>query len=613
MSNWNNLPVEILAEIMGLVLDNDKTKAFMLRCMLVSKHWSMVSRTIIYKSVTLRKSSQFEPFVTSMLHSSNGQLVKQIQLSYDDEYQLELNLGRLFKFCPNITSLEQPRYKKSSFFAKLLLEVLAGNGTKLRRIPPYDSSDPDDIRVYGHVTYALKDTLEDIYLSDYFLTKITFEQNNTLNELQMYKSLKSICFKLESHSNLFTVLEKIQYCYSLISVRILADWDDDVEKHLGIVEPLHLQSLSNVRYLQISKMLTISSTLVQYVLRLFPNLKSLEYADDYSQSILHNNRVQRLSAEEWGHFKTQGMEIPNELWIQFLTYVASMRVCTIPYLFVKDVEVFAKVPNLYENLHISADEWLPELDKDFKVYFGIFYNTNDKSNIRSMYQKDNYTPHIVLKCDRKTHFVNCPKKNTIKTLGSNLKASDFDAGSQGDAIIPLDVDIKNSVEDNLRFIFENQDSVKPIRSLGRIQFRYCEFDEDYLCQLSSRLPSTLQFVAFIDSFVHSHKFHSSLLYDVIDMPNTSFSTLLWKSEISYEPASKVSMNNQLVVSSSIEFEASIVDDVVQTIDIRCFDIKRLVIKLPGLRFLLHPEEPPIICDDDSGMDVDDFSVFYSDF
>ncbi|KAI7887769.1 uncharacterized protein EV154DRAFT_330819 [Mucor mucedo] len=394
MSNWNKLPIKILTEIIDLALENDETNTFMLQCMLISKHWFMISRAVLYRNVTLRESSQFEPFVTSMLHSSNGQLVKQFQLLYDDQQQLELNLGRLFKSCPNITCLEQPRYKKSSFFAKLLLEVLAGNGTKLRRIPPYDSSDPDDICVYGHVTYALKDTLEDIYLSDYFLTKITFEQNEALNELQIYKNLKSICFKLENHSNLFTVLEKIQYCCSLSSVRILADWDDDdVEKHLGIVEPLHLQSLCNVRYLQISEMLTISSTFIQYVLRLFPNLKSLEYANDYLQSIFYKNRVQRLSAEEWGHFKTQGMEIPNELWIQFLTYVASMRVCTIPYLFVRDIEIFFKVPNLYENLQISADEWLPELDRDFEVYFSIFYNTNDKSNIRSMYQKQLYTPY----------------------------------------------------------------------------------------------------------------------------------------------------------------------------------------------------------------------------
>ncbi|KAI7887770.1 uncharacterized protein EV154DRAFT_330829 [Mucor mucedo] len=514
MSNWNNLPVEILAEIVDLALDSDETNTFMLQCMLISKQWSMVSRSIIYKSVTLCKSSQFEQFVTSMLNSSNGQLVKKVSLLYDDQNQLELNLGRLFKSCPNIISLNQSRYKKSSFFAKLLLEVLTGSGTKLRRIPAYDFKDPSNIRVYGYATYALKDTLECMRLYDHLTTKSTFEQNEALNQLQMYKNLKSIRFELKNHSNLFTVLEKIQYCHSLSSVRILADWDDDdVEKHLGIVEPLHLQSLSNVRYLQISEMLTISSTLIQYVLRLFPNVKSFEYADNYNPDIFHRNRVQRLSAEEWERFNTQGIEIPNELWIQFLTYVASMTICTIPHLFVKDIEVFFDVPNLYENLQILADDWLPQFDRDFKVYFGIFYNTTDEKNIRNMHQKENYKRHIVLNCDKKIRLVDCPKINAIKTLGPNLKALDFDAGSQRD----VDGNIENSVEANLfdlisdycphldtlwvtdsTFHHKKQHTVKPIRSLERIQFRYCQFDEDYLCQLSSRLPSMLQFAIFLD-------------------------------------------------------------------------------------------------------------------
>ncbi|KAI7887789.1 uncharacterized protein EV154DRAFT_484773 [Mucor mucedo] len=588
--------------------------------MLISKHWYMVSRTIIYRNVTLREISQFELFVTSMFNSSSGQLVKQVELLFDDKHQLELNLGRLFKSCPNITSLKQAELKKGSFYAKLLLEVLTGSGTKLKRMPAYDFTHPHTVRKYGHATYALKDTLEHIHLCDYSTTKATFKQNETLNQLPIYKNLKSI------------------------------------KKHLGIAEPFHLQPLFNVRSLKIGEMLTINSTLTQYVLHLFPNVKSFKYADGDSEDIFHQNSVQQSSPEEWERMNTQGIEIHNELWIQFLTLVASMTVCTIPFLFVKDVEVFSKVPNLYENLHIIMDERTSELDRDLKIYYGIFYNTTGKNNIRNMHQKDNYARHIVLHSDRKICLVDCPKINAIKALGPNLKALDFDAGSQGDVDIRLDADIENSVEGNLfdlisdycpyldtlwvadsTFHHKKQHTVKPIQSLERIKFRYCKFDEDYLCQLSSRLPSRLQIVAFINSSIRNKEFGMSSLYDVINMPNTSFSTLLWKSEfyddlydepdlkdreIFYIKLTKnktspvfykISTNNQLAVSSFLEFETSKGNNIVQTIDIRCFDIKMLAIKLPFLQSLLRIEEQPIICDDKSYMDLPDFSLFYSDF
>ncbi|KAG2210599.1 hypothetical protein INT47_002541 [Mucor saturninus] len=147
-----------------------------------------------------------------------------------------------------------------------------------------------------------------------------------------------------------------------------------------------------------------------------------------------------------------------------------------------------------------------------------------------------------------------------------------------------------------------QDTVKPTQSLKRIQLRHCEFDEDYLGQLSSRLPSMLQFATFIGC-----SFGDSLMWST-DLDTDDKETVFIK--VTKNKATsvfyKVSTNKLLAVSSFLEFETSKDDYMAHTID-----IKKLAIKTPFMQFLLT-DEPPIICDDKSYMNSPDFSLFYSD-
>ncbi|KAI7894994.1 uncharacterized protein EV154DRAFT_575998 [Mucor mucedo] len=274
-----------------------------------------------------------------------------------------------------------------------------------------------------------------------------------------------------------------------------------------------------------------------------------------------------------------------------------MTDCAIPYLFVKDVEVFSKIPNLYENLQVLADDWLSEFDTDFKVYFGIFYNTTGKNEIRNMHQKDNYTRHIVLNCDRKTRLVDCPKKNAIKTLGPNLKALDFDAGSQGDAIIPLDADIKNSVEDNLFDLISD----------------YCPRLDTLWDESNSRIADLMKItcVSCLAAVTPPFSYSSDVEHRPRSRRQRKVITKVTKRKAT-SVFYKVSTNKLLVGSSFLEFEASKDDYMAHTIDIRCFDIKKLAIRTSFMQFLLLTDEPPINCDDKSYMDSPDFSLFYSD-
>ncbi|KAG2210600.1 hypothetical protein INT47_002542 [Mucor saturninus] len=282
MSNWGSLPAEILAEIIDLALNDYRTKRTVkLQCLFICKHWSMVGRTIIYKNVVLHKEEQFEPFVASMLNSPNGQFFKDLSLLYNEESHIEFGLSQLFKACPNLTGLSTMSRKKSSFYTKILSELVVRNGINLKSIPTNDCEDLESFRAYGYATLVLKDTLQGIFFSDYLLDKSTFYQNEGLNRLGIFKNIEWISVRLEDHSNIFRVLEKMQCCPSLTSMYIATEHPElAIKKDLNIAEPFNLQPLTNVSRVEISELITPTTRLLQYILQLFPNATSLEFTNN---------------------------------------------------------------------------------------------------------------------------------------------------------------------------------------------------------------------------------------------------------------------------------------------------------------------------------------------
>ncbi|KAI7887766.1 uncharacterized protein EV154DRAFT_605347 [Mucor mucedo] len=644
MSNWALLPTEILAEVIDYALSESKTKkAFQKHCMLICKDWSIVSRTALYNHVTLHKEAQFEPFLASLTGSINGQLVKELELHYNEE-NLESALGRLLKSCPNLSLLLVQKAMKSSFFEKLLLEIAAGNGTKLRSIPFYDPRDLDTIDVYGNATYALKDRLEHLRIWDYKLNKTAFYQNETLNRLGMYRNLQSIIFQLQDHSNIFKVFEMIQYCPTLTSVKIVAITADfKTGKDVDIAEPFNLQPLVNVQELEISETITITARIIQYILLLFPNLTTFLYGQSYTSW----RSLQQNSASVLSSFKAQGLGIPTELWVQFFKFMHKIDICQVSVLFIKDyVELFSKVPYVCENLDIIYADFYGE-DVELEPYFNIFYNDNSDMHIRNMYQEGELARRIVFKNVGREYYAAWPHDGVLQTLGHNIKALNVRVGTPAEIGV-RGTGVESMVEENLfnlicdncqtldtlwvsRGTFNNpiQDSTRSLQHLELIQFDYCNFDQYFLSSLSTHLPPKLKFVIFLRCTVIA-PMNSAEFFTTIDMPNTLFDYLLWKSPDADEPVEetvylkitkreatsyyyKISIDNQLAMSSFEDFEASKNNPSVETVDIRCLDIEKLIFKRSEVHFILFPKKEPVIGDEYEFMALREFHNFYDNY
>ncbi|KAI7894997.1 uncharacterized protein EV154DRAFT_496665 [Mucor mucedo] len=647
MSNWGSLPAEILAEIIDLALNDYSTKGtFKLHCLLICKHWSLVGRTIIYKNVILDKEDQFEPFVASMLNSPNGQFVKDVSLLYNEENQLEFGLSQFFEACPNLTMLSTRSRKKSSFYAKLLSELVAGNGINLKSIPANDCEDLESFRAYGYATLVLKDTLQGIFFSDYHLDKSTFYQNEALNRLGIFKNLEWISLRLEDHSNVFKIFEKMQCCPSLTSVYIATEHPElATKKDRNIAEPFNLQPLTNVSKVEISELITPTTRLIQYIMHLFPNATSLE---------LTNNRgvfpcLQQQRTIILNIFEAEELEISTELWIQLFKYIAPMKICELPALFIKNYrEVFLRVPNLCEHLEILYEkEFWPDA-VEIEPHVSVYHNQCFDGEICTMHPIGNHSRRAVFKCFVRSYFQAWPHEAVIKTLGRNLKALDVHVSPAAEIGIPgTGLEIKAET-DLFDLIFEycprldtlwvedgtfdhlNLDSSCSLQFLELIQFTSCNFDPIFLRKLSAQLPRHPMVCIFIRCT--SKNLNDTVgPFTLIDMPDTSFNYLSWKSNLfgGRNPIEetlylkitkhkalpcyyKVSAEFQLFISSSEDFEASKNNLLAETIDIRCFDIKKLIFKRSKVHFVLYLEKEPVILDEERYACLRIFSKFHDD-
>lgn len=123
MANWNELPLEVLIKIFDITTYQymAPTDNFV-ELLLISKHWSLASRSIVYANVIL-KMDHIDAFVECMLKPGNGQFVKSIHwIGLVDKDIIEANLGQLLEACPNVTNLGIRIRPNESILSKLLSE-----------------------------------------------------------------------------------------------------------------------------------------------------------------------------------------------------------------------------------------------------------------------------------------------------------------------------------------------------------------------------------------------------------------------------------------------------------------------------------------------------------
>ncbi|KAG2210545.1 hypothetical protein INT47_002487 [Mucor saturninus] len=585
MSNWGQLPVEILLNIIQFAIaDLDKLNRFERmkgwkikeQYLLVSKHWSMVSRQVAYKVVELHLDCNIQKFIAFMLDSPHCCLVREITIDSDMELHVELNLGPLLRACPNLISLQCASGVRKSFFRTLMLEARAmGNSLKLQKIPGFDTDEIDSFESYGQAAYALKNTLEEVSFCDILYDEPTYELDKTLSRLVEFTKLREVIFHFETYFG-------------------------QIFDH---PEPYNLKPLPNVLKLQVMGAIPFTERHFQYIMHVFPNLHNFDVEQSYGFSRLTDEPDIMKEHQEIGQ------QVPSKAWIDFLTYVSRIRTNLIGTFFIKDyAEVFANFPNLTEHLEIRYGP-----DLGIKPNFNIVYQNRDFDSWG--YHKKRYGiekfRHLVFDCRSFDFYNNLPHEPllriygpTMKSLNLKMMSADHHNSEESVAYKMLDGNVFNpifehcSVLKKLRvrdgyFNFLCPSPFKATKSLQLVEFECCLFGLDFLCELSTSLPDPLQYFSFTSCSISPPCEMTDNLLQVIDMPYSSFGYLIWNGQRRtgviklYIKVTKKSRSfyyemdkdNEMVLSSPVEFDFSRDCCFSMSIDIRCFDIENLVIKL----------------------------------
>ncbi|KAI7894951.1 uncharacterized protein EV154DRAFT_496527 [Mucor mucedo] len=644
MSNWNQIPTEVLVKILELA-DHYSREQFKLGCMLVNKHWSMVSRKVFYKRVELFSRKQFDNFMESLRNSSNGPSVREISVYSNLPAHLEFILSMILDACPNLVSLTCPGQElSSSFFGKLLSEICTRNGLKLRNIPVFEAANEESIRVYGYVAYALRSTLEEIVFCDWPLENPAFDRDETVIRLEEFTKVRHIELWLHKHGNIFYILDRIHKCPSLSTIEIKDADDDsafDPNNALNIAQPFNLQPLPNISQLKLDENIVITDRLLQYMMHLFPNLSQLQFTplidDDYYDIPEYTDTLMR--------FQMYGLEISSELWIQFLKYIIPIKSGRVCVLFIKNyAEVFAKFPTLFQYLEIH---YLIRLMEEVRTgpYFNLFYtDMTEPHEIHDRKHDGSLSHRLALYCDL-FETDELPHESLLSIYGPTLKALNITMNAAREYGTPESHAYKMADGNMFNQILElcpvlNTLSVKKgefnhldptlaksTQNLEYIHFHNSGFSEAFLCELSTLLPQRVEFMIFM-TCVNLPAPTSLNYFSIIDMPYTSFGCLIWKDDILADEDAlylkitekrrslyyRISNGNQINPSSSVEFEGSKMNEKKATLYIRCLEINKLVIKVAEeIHFTMDFADIPTFGEDEPYILRPEFSKIQGDY
>lgn len=190
MGSWNNLPAEVLLQVLLYLKDYSST---LQQCQLTCRAWRDPSHKQFHRAVKLVDAEKAQLFVNAMSSSGSfaSKFVKSLTLGtmLCDSPKVECIFPRLFDLCPNIVKLETPLGQKSAFWAKLLLEQHKGNVSHIREIPLTDLSSDDHIKLYGYVAYELRDRLTNLIMCDWPSSYPTFSDDRVAQQLQDFQRL----------------------------------------------------------------------------------------------------------------------------------------------------------------------------------------------------------------------------------------------------------------------------------------------------------------------------------------------------------------------------------------------------------------------------------------
>lgn len=629
MSNWAQIPTEILVQILNCATENDRHSwKINIQYMLVCKSWSTATRRIYYDEVVLNTVTIFDRFIESMVTYPGTQIVNTVLVGKSvNKEHFERNLGQLLATCTNLTHIKA-ECQNGSFFAKMLLEFYTtGNGLHLKTIPECSLQSDGDIRTYGYTAYALRHTLEEITLVDSPLEHPTFALDETVKRLQEFQKLRTINLHIRGGENIYKIGMVIQNHPSLTSICIkrsenMINLDNDPEA----VGPFSMKAILGISKLVIEPMTTITGKLMKYIMHSCPELDQLQL--NRHGMLFSDDDVQMLRRIE-----EQGLKVSAELWLRFLEYIDKMKIFSVKNLFIKELlevlDIISKSTNLCKNVEITYLLYATPIT-GLQPYVNVNSAKNYNINVQSKYDRRLYERRTEMVFDSRIYNYSLPHESLIETIGFGVNALQIEIYSAEEYGIPSSRAYKMANGNLFDHIFEHctcldtlwvtkgefaqiTSNMRPTKSLECLQFDECSFGYDFLSELSTRLPSRMEFLIFLDCKFSSLIGKSVGVFYTIDMPYTTIGCLYWRTIMvtgfdfrsnatyikitkKYETLYFRLNGNDLTISSVEEFiESTLRHDDSISLYIRCHEIEKLIINVSDTDILIKPKAETTFC------------------
>lgn len=197
--------------------------------------WSGTARKICFELVEIGASLVATKYIKTITESQDciGDLVKSINVftffSFGDDFteEDEKNFNCIVTRCPNLKKLAA--YNPSTYFWRRLLNQATNYGLSLERIPSDLSS--WDYYLYSQVAFAMRSTLEQVYLFDPQVSVYTQDAQLSRNTAQFlnkpfvmalgqFAQLKVIDIEIRTNSSICSFDQFIEECPLLESLTL---------------------------------------------------------------------------------------------------------------------------------------------------------------------------------------------------------------------------------------------------------------------------------------------------------------------------------------------------------------------------------------------------------
>jgi hypothetical protein len=578
MNSWRHLPVNVLDLVFDIIADRSINE--LQQCQLTCKDWSKPAQTRLYKSVIIKNHEQFMNLLTTLcsFEPNPAQQLKNITIEYDD-VSLQGLLRLLLLRSPNVESLNaNPTVLFVGFFEEILHACARGGCKRLQRVEGPKLSFASDQQVYIDTMYHLRNSLRCLSLNENHTVKSNGITLSLLQILDEFPELRTLEIKMHCMETFYHLGKHTKTCNNLERLELF--WDSMVYPNEDMIPGgCFKATYPNIKYLGFWY-IPVMKEMLEYIIYAFPNLDVL---------MMSLPIVTQRSDDT----------IPNNLWIQFLTFLHSIK----GDIFIGSLCI-ADIPGVltgYFNtrktnirLHISLQSSIvghpnvqavniikkaSDQDISVKVDYPVTHHQYGLSFSTLLCKMGNLLNSLIFSCTE--------PYNSEFTINSLIWDT---ICQQCSSLEQLQLDYLTIITDSSTSPLQTNTSIKDIR------MNTCNISQELFPVLSIRFPSLSNLCLSDCNRLNFNRryhedYHNKL---VIEMPNTSLDTLVWIQNIHIFVYKKINLridtpaksycyigneDGSVAESSGISFQKSWNVNTILSLYIQCQEIKKLDVTL----------------------------------